>query len=226
MEEEAKAVQELSKLGVKTIETVEDFAKYFGELTGLNSDGDIVGIIKDKTKYLRSELQCRMAIKYNEKYANQKMKPIPPKFLIPILENGSLEANPDLQDLWIDLLGSFTNESYKEERRVAYIDILKSLSPLDVKLLGDIYDFSQKSNSEIMYIGHKLNKQNLKDYKNIIIERPSLTFDVGDFEYFESVDNLCRLGCLKIANTHGKSPDYLNLTYMGAGLVEACINLK
>lgn len=64
-----------------------------------------------------------MAIKYNEKYANQDMKPIPPKFLIPILENGSLETNPDLQDLWIDLLGSFTNESYKEERRVAYIDI-------------------------------------------------------------------------------------------------------
>lgn len=75
-----------------------------------------------------------------------------------------------------------------------------------------------------MYIGHKLNNGKLKDYRNIPIERFKLPFEVADVDYFESVDNLCRLGCLSIANTHSRSPDFITITHMGARLVEACIN--
>ena len=57
------------------------------------------------------------------------------KLGIPWVENASLEEDETLQNLWAVLLVNASNADFKEEIRVAYIDIIKVLSPLDVRIM-------------------------------------------------------------------------------------------
>jgi len=50
-------------------------------------------------------------------------------------ERASLEENPTLQELWARLMANALDPNFKEEVRVAFIDIIKSLSPLDVRIM-------------------------------------------------------------------------------------------
>lgn len=50
-------------------------------------------------------------------------------------ERASLEENPTLQELWARLMANALNSKFKEEIRIAYVDIIKSLSPLDVRIM-------------------------------------------------------------------------------------------
>lgn len=205
----SRAVQKGSKLGIELIEKSSDLTKWIGKLVGLK-DGEILGLMSDKLQFFRWERRCRMADKYNEKIGNQLMQPIPPKFLIPILENGSLEEDNDLQDLWINLLGSFTNREYKEEKRIAYVDIIKSLNPLDAKILSEIYFYDS------------LNKRDDMNFTSI--QRDKIYNCINDDCFYLSLDNLYRVGYVKNSVTHeGIAGKAFSLSYLGKKFVEACI---
>ncbi|MFK4784569.1 Abi-alpha family protein [Fusobacterium sp. MFO224] len=207
--EVSKAVQEVSKFGVKALESGGKLGNFIAKVTGLTDDG-ILGLIKDKLQFIRWERQCRMADEYNRKYKDQQMKPIPLKFLIPILQNGSLEDDNNLQDIWVNLLGSFTNKNYKGERRMAYIDIIKSLNPLDIYILKEIYEFSY-------------NKQR-DDMKLVSINKERLKLDVSDNDFSLSLANLYRVFCVGNSLTwEGIEGNAFSLTELGIKFVEACI---
>ncbi|MGO2118468.1 MAG: Abi-alpha family protein [Fusobacterium sp.] len=209
--EGSKAIQEGSKFGVKVLESGEKLGKFITKVTGLTDDG-ILGLINDKLQFLRWERQYRMADEYNIKFKNQMMKPISPKFLVPILENGSLEDDDSLQDIWINLLGSFTNKNYKDERRMAYIDIIKSLNSLDANILKEIYEINLvKNNKEIINI----TKNNLSE--KIRNENSKESIDL-------SVDNLYRVLCIREAAVlTDESGEVFCLSKLGEKFVEACI---
>lgn len=207
--EVSKAVQEGSKAVTKSLEVAEKFGAFIVRVT---KDSELVGLVKDQLKFFRAENQFEMAKKYIERYGNQPMKPIPPKFLIPILQNGSLEDDNNLQDIWVNLLGSFTNKNYKGERRMAYIDIIKSLNPLDAHILKEIYEINLlKNNKEIINI----TKNNLSE--KIRNENSKESIDL-------SVDNLYRVLCIREAAVlTDESGEIFCLSKLGEKFVEACI---
>lgn len=209
-ESSMNALEAGAKMGTELIKTTRDFAGFCAKLKGLTDDS-IIGLINDKIQFFRYNRQLRIAEEYNKKYGNQPMKPIPPKFLIPILENGSLEEDDYLQDLWINLLGSFTSREYKEEKRIAYMEIIKSLSSLDAKILKEIYlyDFSNKRD----------------DMKFKDITRDQILEKVNDDDFYLSLDNLYRVGCVKNSQTYeGITGDSFSISYLGKKFVEACIH--
>lgn len=89
-----------------TIEKGPELAKDFlGRL--INPTAEEVGLlISDNIKYFRFKNQVRILLKtkdYVEK-KNIKIKEIPIKILVPLLENASLEDNDSLQNKWANLL--------------------------------------------------------------------------------------------------------------------------
>ena len=205
----SKAIEEGSKALTKGLEIGEKLGPF---IVGVTRNSSLVGLVTDKLKFFRAEKQFEMAKKYIERYGNQLMKPIPPKFLIPILENGSLEDDNNLQDIWVNLLGSFTNENYKDERRMAYIDIIKSLNSLDANILKEIYEINLvKNNKEIINI----TKNNLSE--KIRNENSKESIDL-------SVDNLYRVLCIREAAVlTDESGEVFCLSKLGEKFVEACI---
>ena len=212
----SNAVAEGSKLGVKTLESGEKFGGFITRLTGINDDS-IIGIFNDRLQFYRWEKQCKMADKYNKKFGKQLMQPIPPKFLIPIFENASLEDDEELQELWVNLLGSWTNVEYKAERRLTYVDIIKALTPQDAKILDTIYNYDKKNRRT-----EKIENEELFD-TFATIKKDEVFKDLDDETYFLSIDNLIKLRCIKVANTWGGSPKLVTITYLGIKFVEACI---
>ena len=146
------------------------------------------------------------------------MQPIPPKFLIPIVENASLEENDELQDLWVNLLGSWTNVEYKEERRLTYVDIIKALTPQDAKILDTIYNYDKNNRRT-----EKIENEELFD-TFATIKKDEVFKYLDEESYFLSIDNLIKLRCVKVANTWGGSQKIVTITYLGVNFVEACIN--
>ncbi len=221
----AKAVEESSKLGVELLEKGEKICKFICKLTGLTDDGRL-GIIKDKYAYIRWERQNRMIEEYNRQTKNRVIfSTIEPKFLIPLYENAILEEDNSLQDLWVKLLVNWTSNNYKEEKRMAYIDIIKSLTSLEAKILEAVYNYyiKNKSNSEIVENIEKEDLEIEEDVDLIMIKKEDIFPELPNKIYFLSIENLMRVRCLKIANTWGQSRKNVNITYLGICFVEACI---
>lgn len=65
--------------------------------------------------------------------------PVPPKMLLPIIQNASIEDNDDLQDRWAALLANAANPGADVAVLPAFVEILKQLSSIEAKLLDDIY---------------------------------------------------------------------------------------
>lgn len=226
-EEIAKAVAETSKFGTKSIEATEKMlsflSKVFHEPIELT-----VGIISDKLKFLKWQRQVRMADKITEILKGRNItetRPIPPKFALPMLENASLEEDDELQDIWIRLMANSMDPHFKASFRMAYIEIIKGLTPLDVKIL----DFFYKSLVEDNMEGENFTRHSYT--QNRICRALELSTD----EYLDSIYNLFRVQCLAPAIIKGgirmgsepltifKGADEVSMTPLGKNFIEACI---
>jgi len=71
---------------------------------------------------------------------NINPKTISLKLFVPILESSTLEEEEFMQDKWSALLANAVNPNYGEEIRPCYAEILKELSPTEVKLLDKMFE--------------------------------------------------------------------------------------
>lgn len=226
-EEVAKAVAEASKFGTKSVEATEKMlgflAKVFHEPIEL-----AVGIINDKLKFLKWQRQIRMADKINEILEERDItetRPIPPKFALPMLENASLEEDDELQDIWIRLMANSMDPNFKASFRMAYIEIIKGLTTLDVKILDFFYKRLVEDNME----GENFTRHSYT--QNRICSALGLSTE----EYLDSIYNLFRVQCLAPAIIKGgvsmgsepltifKGADEVSMTPLGKNFIEACI---
>lgn len=58
------------------------------------------------------------------------------KLGIPLIENASLEEEPELRELWANLLANSFNPEYNGEIRTIFVDIIKKLTPFDAAVLN------------------------------------------------------------------------------------------
>ncbi|MDY6895841.1 MAG: Abi-alpha family protein, partial [Thermotogota bacterium] len=140
--ESAKAVQEVAKTAGQAIETAEKIAGFFSRIMSESIDATF-GMLSDTLKFKRWERQIRLIEKVEtlieQKSLSQSIRSIPPKLALPIFQNASLEENESLHDVWAKLLVTALDPSCQEPRTV-YIDIIRQLEPIDVKVLNYLYE--------------------------------------------------------------------------------------
>lgn len=191
IEETAKAVVETAKLGTTTIEAAEKMGGFFSKILH-EPITEAVGIIGDKLKFMRWQRKLRIVDEVN-KTLDQKgvtsTRPIPPKLAIPILEQASIEENDELQDLWCNLIANSLDPNFKLEIRYAFIEIVKSMTSLDAKILKYIYEATKeinKTTNTTNFRGYPVDFFQIKDKMNASNPETEL-----------SLNNLQRIQCVR-----------------------------
>lgn len=243
--ESAKAIAEVAKLGKTVIDPPVEFGRFLSNVFGTSIE-DGYGIIGDKIGFIRWEKQCRMVEiinKYNEEKGFPLARPIPPKFAIPMILNAGFEEDNDLQDMWCRLISNSMDPNFDSEIRYAYIDIIKSLTSLDAKILKYIFEKAMERsyvNGMIFdkqrgYIGNKksFSRHLLVNYSPDI---RTIRQDMGisDEQFDVAIYNLIRVQCVRNVTVE-KSIQYpgepngsylienIILTPLGIAFIEACL---
>ncbi|MES9851102.1 MAG: Abi-alpha family protein [Candidatus Thiodiazotropha sp. L084R] len=170
------------------------------------------GLLADRIRFMRWEQQIRLVDRCKEIARNRgiegKETPAPTKSVLPLLEAASLESEPELEELWAQLLTSYVDPQLPSVR-TGYVEIVKQLEAVDANILKICYN---------QY------KNKLEGYMNRLtifaspVRRGPTTFgiqksailaeiDIDDETYETAVDNLVRVNCL----SHFIDEEYLSL---------------
>lgn len=113
------------------------------------------GLKADLIRLQREDVAIKIALKARERLQIEadNIKPVPTKVLLPLLENGSLEADDDdaMHDQWAGLLASAASRANVEPR---YLGILRELQGRQAKLLervatNNVQQFTRSLASEL-----------------------------------------------------------------------------
>jgi hypothetical protein len=127
-DEEANTVGKAIDLVSKTGPFLE---RVFGSLIE-----DSVGIVADKVKFYRLSKYVALADRTEELLRSRPhLRAVPPKFGLDLIEAATIEESDDLSELWARLLANAMDADFPGEMRVAFISILREMTPLDAKLL-------------------------------------------------------------------------------------------
>ena len=228
-EEIAKAIQESAKFGVKSLETADKAAGFFAKVFKEPAN-EISGIITDRLRFIRLKNMLQMEREVNKILAEKKVedtRAVPPKIALPILEESSLEDDPDLQCLWNHLLANAMNPSFNDEIRYGFTEMIKNITGIEVLILSEFYKVLEKDNQLTPL--SEIHNYSLK--KEQLIDGLKMTLD----QYALSANNLMRMQLLSPAvlktairsgneqHTIFKGIDAVTLTPLGVKFVEACM---
>lgn len=171
------------------------------------------------------------AVKFLDKYVEKKRvrnlegreTPLPPKFLIEILDNAFQEDKEIIQNEWDNLLLNWQDPDKNCDKKYIYIDLLKNLDINEIKLLKII---SKDRNFEII-----LSNKNAYYDKNAIQQILNLTeeeyeivmlnlFRLGICESLKSTGNVMSIGNLQVKADAGI--DKIRITRLGYNLIKNC----
>lgn len=145
MDDEVKAAGEIAKTVGKGIDAAREAGGFLAKYIGGPIE-QAMGIVEDRLKYARWERKIRLLEKANEilkeRGPSVSLRPVPLDIAIPIVEEGSLQENDNLQDIWAQLLANAADGDSNIEIRRAFLTILRDLSPIDAINVKKIYDVS------------------------------------------------------------------------------------
>ena len=201
LKESAKAVQEASKATQKALEVAEKLGPFFAKCIGEPIE-EATGIITDKLRSIRWERQVRFVDRVQELLRKRghegKTRVLPPKFVLPIIENASYEDNDELPDIWAHLLSSALDPEFNDEVRSAFVDILRQLEIIDVKILNMIYQryrvFNTKEKEDKNLERGYFRTPSLSEYDHPY--RFTRELGINSKQLYVSIDNLIRLRCV------------------------------
>jgi len=152
---------------------------------------------------------------------------VAPKLALPIIEESSLEDDPDIQKLWNHLLANAMDPNFNDEIRYGFIDMIKGITGIEAKIIDGFYASLKKSgNTEPL---ESLYEYSIK--KEQLISNLSISSD----QYVLAANNLMRMQLIGPAVLTGgismgsepvtiyKGIDAIVLTPLGVKFVEACI---
>lgn len=135
-----KAKASIAQIGEAEIEaSTEEMESFFaGILPGFAKE--FGGIMTDTVRFWRWKNQVNIVRKARTKIEEAKLegKPTQVKLLAPIMEGCSVEEDESLQEKWVNLLANAVTGITDVETN--FVDVLKSLSPLDAKVLDYCFD--------------------------------------------------------------------------------------
>lgn len=194
----------MANLKSTTIEKGLDLAKSFiGKILGPASE-EIGLLVSDNIRYFRFKNQVRILIKANNYVESKglKVKHIPTKILVPLLENASLEDDEELQDEWARLIGNMADSEQNLQNQIfPYLLSQTSKEELaELRILQSKEREYLELNSEYKsLISNKNNKSRSKEELKLIEESIREIEQSGyriSLKYYEQ-SNLERLGLIK-----------------------------
>lgn len=130
--------------------TAIDKASKFLELI-LSPPLEELGLLgKDQIKFWRFKNQVRilnLAQDYLKK-KNVSPRKVPLKTLVPLLEYGSMEEEEKMQEKWAALLSKAADPEYSIDLSTIYTEVLRQLSPAEVKMLDLMFDVYESTAPE------------------------------------------------------------------------------
>jgi len=69
---------------------------------------------------------------------------VPPRLLVPILQDGSLEDDPDLHARWAALLANAASLAHGAKIIPAFAEILRQITPVQARLVQWMYDLKEE----------------------------------------------------------------------------------
>lgn len=217
VEETAKAVQEVAKISGQAIEATREAGGFLAKLFGGTLE-QAIGIMEDRLRYARWERRCRLLLRartFAREYGQpEPTRQIPTKILLPLLENGALEQEDELQDVWARMLVNAADADSAAEVRRAYISILADCTSLDIRNLATLYKGGRRPVRTAFLPG-----DGRPLYEGTSEEQP-LSAEVE-----RSLWNLRRLGLIAPVMTYADGSESMmtvNITALGVGFVEAC----
>jgi len=138
LDEEAKAAQEVAKSAGKALDIVHESGGFLGEIFG-EPVRQFGGVVSDWSRYYRYQNLLRIGDKIRALHEARAYQgspvPVPPEFILPLIDGASLESNEKLQALWAGLVANATAPEERLNLRKIYIEILRGLEPLDAEVL-------------------------------------------------------------------------------------------
>lgn len=216
----AESVTEVAKTAQKTLETTNKLGGFIAKFISSPLE-QVSGIVTDKLRFYRWENQLKL-MENAEKLLKERGNPdrlISLKLAVPLLENASMEDEASLQKLWANLLVNFSIQSSRVDHSLSFIDLLKSIGPLEAKILKEVYSIPFDPHRGIV-------TRNLPEtvYRLTKEEKPQETDFILTEEIEFALNNLDRLGCINLAGTWGggRTPNQINQTLYGKKFFEAC----
>lgn len=154
--------------------------------------------------------------------------PLPAKILLPILENGSVEENDDLQDRWAALLVNCSSQDGSMSAFSEYIpasEILKQLNPYEVLLLQMCYEFVNTNSYGQPGVEKKPITTVYTEWLDTLVKKYDFMRLSGSLGHMHRqaliVDNLKRLRLIEL-KTAEDGQSRLHLTNLGFRFTELC----
>lgn len=183
--------------------------------------------VVDALSYFRWNNAVKFLDKYIEKKKQRNLEgketPLPPKFLIEILENAFNEDNQKMQDEWNNLLLNWQDPDKNCDKKYMYIDLLKNLDVNEIKLLKII---SKDRNFEMILTNKNgyYDKNAIQQILNLSDEEYEIVmlnlFRLGICESLKSTGNVMSIGELQVKADAGI--DKIRVTRLGYNLIKNC----
>lgn len=182
------------------------------------------GIVGDWLTYVRWERQQRLIERANtflkERGLAAPTRPVPLKIAIPIMREGSLEENDELQDIWVRLLVNSADADSGVEVKHMFLSILKDLTFQDARVLLVLYSVSETDAQAGLWTAPLP--------KRVILgkEIPTGVEEFPSSEVKLNLANLARLGLIASSTTWGGGSSFKQVyqTDLGREFVRACSN--
>lgn len=229
VEEIAKAVQSVANFGEKSLETSEKLGGFFARVFN-EPIAEVSGMITDKLRFVRWQRLVQMSDDVNKILGERGVKEtraVPPKLALPIFEEGSLENDENIQQIWNHLLANAMDPQFNGELRYGFVDIIKNITGIEAVILYNFYEILKRDG----YIHDLAKITNYSLEKGQIMKMVS----IDENTYQVSIFNLIRMQCIGPAILKGgvsmgnepltiyKGTDAVVLTPLGVKFIEACI---
>jgi hypothetical protein len=183
-------------------------------------------IIIDSLSFFKWSNAVYFLDKYNKKKEKRKLvgkeTPLPPKFIIEILNNAFQEDDEEVQDEWNNLLVNWQDLERKCDKKYMYIEILKNLGLNEIRLLKLINEdpnFSSLWKDPSSYYSREI-IQNALGLNNDEYELMMLNlFRLKVCDSLKSKGNMIELGNLPVRADAGI--DKIKVTIIGFNLINS-----
>lgn len=210
--EEAKAVQEISKFGTRALDSTDKLGNFLSRVFG-TLPADVVGVVGgDWLHHIRIRNAAKLAQRTEEILRNRgildQTEPMSPSVALPLIHAAQDETRQQLREMWARMLANGMDPNRRRSVRQSVIATVKSFDPLDAVILQKAFDMSPNEGKSADFPG--LEKE----------------LGVTTDEFKLSISNLSRLGC--ISGTSGRFVGGINitigvsLTSLGREVLRAC----
>jgi hypothetical protein len=148
----AKATEEVAKTAGKALDFAQGFPAWIGDVVGRPIAEAVGYYVTDRIQAKRYEAAIYDQARLTElvrkvgialEGRDVKVRPIPPKVALPLLENATMEFDERLHTMWANLLASALDADQDPVER-QYVTVLAELFPPDAMALEEFWSASFK----------------------------------------------------------------------------------